>query len=57
MAKASLLSHLIYPLSNGFRINTSLVHNHFCYRHLKMERWGVGVKEEKREKEKHLLFL
>lgn len=33
MATASLLSCLIYSLSNGFGINTSLVHNLSCCRH------------------------
>lgn len=34
MAKPSLLSRLIYSLSNGFEINTSLVYNLLCCGHL-----------------------
>lgn len=40
MAKASLLSNLIYPSSNGFKINIGLVYKHLCYRRWRDVRSG-----------------
>lgn len=53
MAKASLLSRLIYSLSNGFKINTSLVYNLFCCRHSGKD----GKVKEENEKTAALLVI